>query len=39
MLFEDKSGKILMPDELDEMSEWEIEELGVHVYREEEYVL
>ena len=29
-LFEDKEGKIWMHDELDELSEWEIEELEIH---------
>ena len=31
MLFEDKNGRILMADQVDELSAWEIEELGVHV--------
>jgi hypothetical protein len=34
MLFEDKNGKQLMPDEIDELSEWEIEERGIHVAEE-----
>jgi hypothetical protein len=35
MLFEDKEGRILLPDDVDEMSPWEIEERGVHVYGDE----
>ncbi len=31
MVFEDKNGKILMADEVDELSVWEIEEMGIHV--------
>lgn len=34
MLFEDECGKILMPDEVDELSPWEIEELKLHVCEE-----
>jgi hypothetical protein len=30
-LFEDKKGKLWMSDELDELSEWEIEDLQIHV--------
>jgi len=31
VLFEDKNGRLLMSDEVDELSPWEIEELGIHV--------
>ena len=31
MIFQDKTGRILMPDEVDEFAPWEIEELGIHV--------
>jgi hypothetical protein len=34
MLFEDKSGRILMPDEVDELYLWEIDERGIHVASE-----
>jgi hypothetical protein len=29
--FEDKFGRLLQKDEIDELSPWEIEELGIHV--------
>jgi hypothetical protein len=32
MIFEDKHGNLLMPDDLDELSPYEIEELGIHVF-------
>lgn len=32
MLFEDKEGNLMHPDEVDELSPWEIEERGLHVY-------
>jgi len=32
MLYEDKNGKLLTSDEVDEFAPWEIEELGIHVY-------
>lgn len=32
MIFEDKDGNLLMPDEADELSPWEIYEKGIHVY-------
>jgi hypothetical protein len=32
MLFEDNYGNIFHPDEIDELSPWEIEEKGIHVY-------
>lgn len=34
MLFEDENGLILMPDEVDELSPWEIDERKLHVYEE-----
>ena len=33
-LFEDKEGRILLPDEVDELSPWEVEALGIHVFAE-----
>jgi hypothetical protein len=36
MLFQDKNGKILLDEELDEMSSWEIEERGIHATEGEE---
>ena len=35
MLFEDKSGRLLMPEEIDELSPWEIEDLEIHVFIED----
>ena len=32
MLFEDKFGNVLMPDELNYLSAWEIESRGIHIY-------
>lgn len=32
MLYEDNRGRLLHPDKVDEMSPWEIEELGIHVH-------
>ena len=32
MLYEDKYGKIRVPEELEELTYWEIEELGIHVW-------
>lgn len=37
MLFEDKNGKLYVPDEVDELSMWEIEEKGIHVFDGEYY--
>ncbi len=34
MIFEDNQGIILMPDEVDELSTWEIEERGIHVFND-----
>lgn len=31
MLFEDNEGRLLHPEEVDEMSLWEVEERGIHV--------
>ena len=36
MLFEDNKGKIMMSDEVDELSAWEIEEREIHVLDEAE---
>ncbi len=30
MLYEDKYGRLLFSDEVDELFAWEIEELGIH---------
>jgi len=35
MIFEDNKGNLLMSDEVDELSLWEIEELGIHVFEAE----
>jgi hypothetical protein len=37
MLFEDDDGKILMSDEVDELSPWEIEERKLHLYEKNLY--
>jgi hypothetical protein len=37
VIFEDDSGNIMVSDEVEELSEWEIEERGVHALKEEEY--
>jgi len=34
MMYEDKRGRLLHPDDVDMLSPWEIEELGIHVYGE-----
>ena len=31
MLYEDKHGRLLMPEEVDELSPWEIEEKRIHI--------
>lgn len=31
MIYEDKNGRIMMPEEVEELSLWEIEDLGIHV--------
>jgi hypothetical protein len=35
VLFEDKMGRLLLPEEVDELSPWEIEEREIHVFIEE----
>ena len=30
-MFEDSKGKLWMAEELDELSEWEVQELGIHL--------
>ena len=32
LLFEDKRGAVLVPQEIDMMEPWEIEERGIHVF-------
>ena len=34
MLFEDDEGRLLMPEEVDELSPWEIDERRLHIYEE-----
>jgi hypothetical protein len=34
MLYQDKFGNILHPDEVDELSLWEIDEIEIHVFGE-----
>lgn len=34
MLYEDKDGKIMMTDEVDELFAWEIEDRKIHIYDE-----
>ena len=34
MLFQDKTGKLLTPDQVDELSAWEIEDKEIHVAEE-----
>ena len=31
MLYEDRFGNLLMPEEVEELSAWEIEDLRIHV--------
>lgn len=31
VLYEDKHGRLLMPEEVDELSPWEIEEMRIHI--------
>ena len=31
-MFEDRNGRLMMADEIDELSPYEIEELQIHVY-------
>jgi hypothetical protein len=37
LLFQDKTGRILRSEEVDELAAWEIEELGIAVYDEDIY--
>jgi hypothetical protein len=37
MLFEDDKGKILMSDEVNELSNWEIDYRKLHVFEEESF--
>ena len=37
MMYQDKYGNLLLEDQIDELSEWEIEELEVHVAMNPEY--
>ncbi len=32
MIYEDNEDKILMEDELEELSPWEVEERGIHIF-------
>ena len=32
MMFEDNNGRLLTNEEIDELSYWEIEDRGIHVY-------
>lgn len=34
MLYQDKVGNLYMPDQVEELSTWEIEDLGIHVAEE-----
>lgn len=34
MIFMDREGNYLLPDQVDEMSPWEIDERGIHVAEE-----
>jgi hypothetical protein len=36
MIFEDNQGKMLMPEEVNELSVWEIEDRGIHVLNDME---
>ncbi len=31
MLYEDRFGNLLLPEEVEEMSPWEVEDLNVHI--------
>ena len=37
MLYEDNDGNLLLPDEVDELSPFEIEEKGIHLMEYSEY--
>jgi hypothetical protein len=34
-MYEDKFGRLLASDDVDELFAWEVEELGIHVYNTE----
>ncbi|MDD5087128.1 MAG: hypothetical protein PHV16_05245 [Candidatus Nanoarchaeia archaeon] len=34
ILYEDKKGRLIHPDDVDALSPWEIEDLQLHVYDE-----
>jgi len=34
VLFEDNNGRLLQPDEVNEISPWEIERRGIHVAKQ-----
>ena len=34
MLYEDRYGNLLMPEEIEALSPWEIDELGIHLMEE-----
>jgi len=36
MLYEDKNGNLFMPEEVEELPIWEIEDMGIHVFEEGE---
>lgn len=38
VIYEDKFGVLMMEDEVDELSPWEIEERQIHVFSEKEWV-
>jgi hypothetical protein len=37
LIFEDSTGKILMPEEVDELSNWEIDDHRLHVFEEQQF--
>ncbi len=39
MLFEDDKGQLLMQDEIEELSWWELEDRGIHVFAQSDRVL
>jgi len=34
MLYQDKSGHVMLPEEVDELSAWEVDELGIRILEE-----
>lgn len=32
MLYEDKDGRILHPDDINDLEAWQIEDMGIHVH-------